>query len=1071
MKLKTLGGLELLGTPFTQPKPLLLLTYLALEGPQGRRHLAELFWRDGNRMKSLSMTLTRLRQGVGDVASADDKRVWSTLKSDVKEVLAALDKRDWRKADELYAGAFLEGVGQGEWSSELEEWIYTTREYLAERTQHALLSLAESAAKQQDFRVAATFAERAYTLPGLGGSDVVALRRLYGLLCAGDSLLAPEVRKEAEGYGIRLQLTSEKARAKFRSKAVAATLPVRGTSFVGRDVELTELGTLLSQPKVSLLTLLGPAGVGKTRLALQLAYEQLKSGVFKDGVYFIPLDALSNADLIPSSLIHHLGLRQGTESKPLEQLTDFIAERSLLLVLDNFEQLGEGSSFLAHLLEGCPNLKLLVTTREKLRLEEEYVFPVEGLPYPRTPSREGKLADAVQLFRERAQQIEPRFDLGRELPGVIDICQLVEGLPLGIELAAGWARLMSCAEIAGEIRGNLEFLSSTTQNIPERHRSLKATFETSWGLLSREEQDVLSKLSVFRGGFRRKAASEVAAATIPLLVSLVDKSLLRVLPNGRYDRHPLLYGFTREKLAEHPDEQIRAQTKHAEFYLYLAEEAEPQLQGKEQVGWFRYLSEELDNLREALRCLEAKGDAETALRLATALGYFWDTQGHYAEGYSCLTRLLPKSRLSVTAAKALFLAGDLAWVQSDHETAQTLLEQSLAGAKNLGEKGLWAKSLGALGRIAFLNRGDPEGARSRYEAALELAGESGDKGTTATVLRLLGGLHSEGANYRQARRCYEASANLSAELGDDHSRAKALVSLATVLTYLGEFGKAHALNEQCLELFRAVGDTHGEGIALLNLGMDASQRGDSQRALERYRSSLELFRKLGDKRMVSHLLNNVAGVLQKRGDLCEAQALLEESLAIQRTVRDVSLVAHALNVLGSVFDDQGESEEAYRCYEECLRLCRETNDTWSLMRVLEAVARWHLGRHDYQTAQTLLTEAVTLAHASGDQKILVKTLEAQARLEIGAGEGARAAQLLAYVEKLRQTLDFTRTPRYQHDYEEVLARVREGLGEKRFQDAWARGQALELEAAVQMCHTLSEKLISQTSPKDTVALD
>jgi predicted ATPase len=1072
MKLQTLGGLELLGARFTQPKPLLLLVYLALEGPQPRAHLAELFWPRGERRKSLSMALTRLHASAGAVIEGDAHRVWTTVESDVKGLLGALDRRDWRGAGDLYAGAFLAGVAQGDPSSELEEWVYTTREYLAERVQHALLNLAEEAVRKGDFRAAAAFAERAYKLPGSGGSDVVTLGRLYPLLCAGDSLLAPDVRKEAEEYGITLRLTSEEARAKFKPRA-ATTLPMRGTSFVGRDVELTELATLLSQPKVSLLTLLGPAGVGKTRLALQLAHDQLSLGAFAGGVYFIPLDALSDADLIPLNLIHHLGLRQDAESEPLEQLTDFIAERSILLVLDNFEHLGEGSTFLPRLLRGCPNLKLLVTTREKLRLEEEYVFPVEGLPYPRTPSEEGRLADAVQLFRERAQQVAPHFNLEADLPDVLEVCRLVEGLPLGIELAAGWVRLLSCAEIVGEIRGNLEFLESATHNVPERHRSLKAAFEASWRLLNPREQGVLGKLSVFRGGFRRDAAAEVAGATIPRLASLVDKSLLRVLPNGRYDRHPLLYGFTQEKLTERPDEQKRAQAKHVAFYLSLAEEAEPQLQGKEQVSWFGRLSEELDNFREAFRCLDATGDAETALRLGAALGYFWNTQGHYTEGYSYLTRFLSETSGrsltdNLTEAKALFLAGDLAQVLGDHNAAQALLERSLAVLGGFGAESLRAKSLRILGVIAHTNRGDPARARALYTSALALARQSGDGTTVATVLRTLGNLNVDQANYHEARVCYEESAALSEQAGDEHGRAKALSSLATVLTSLGEFDRAHALNKQSLALLRAVGDTYGEGIALLNLGMDASQRGDIEGELQHYRASLDLFRKLGHKHMVSHLLNNLGGMLQKRGDAREAYELLEESLTIQRAVGNKFLKAHALNLLGRVLEDQGKQEEAYRCYGECLRLCRETNDNWSLMRVLEALARWHLNRKDHAGAQTLLTEAVTLAHASGDQKTLVKALETQAKLGIGAGDGARATHLLAHAEKLRQTLDFTRMPRYQRDYEEMLARVREELGKKRFKEAWAHGQTLELEEAVRLCRAFTKTPTPRASLKDTI---
>jgi predicted ATPase len=988
-QLKALGGLRLEPSPFTQPKPLVLLSYLALEGSQHRRHLAELFWSDGNRMKSLSMTLTRLRQGAGEVVEADEKRTWTTLESDAKALLESLDKSHWQQASELYTGAFLEGVVLEDWGSELEEWVYTTREYLAERVQYALLNLAEDAAKKQDFAKAGELAERAYKLPGLGGTASTHLKRLYSLLCAGQSMLAPEVRKEARGYDLTLQLSSEEARATFKQEMKSSsTLPVRGTSFVGRDEELTELATLLSQPNVSLATLLGPAGVGKTRLALQLAHEQQKLGAFKDGVYFVPLDALSDANLIPPSLLNQFGLTQQGKTEPLTQLTDFIADKNILLVLDNFEHLAEGSSLLAMLLSQCPNLKLLVTSREKLRLEEEYMFMLGGLPFATTPTDDATLSDAVQLFGERAQQVQPRFDVDQQLTDVIRICKLVEGLPLGLELAASWVRLMPCRDIASEIERSLELLTSVAKNVPERHHSLKATFEQSWKLLTAKEQEVLRKLSVFVGGFRREAAREVAGATIPMLASLIDKSLLRVLPNGRYDRHPLLYQFTREKLSEKPDEHLTTQEHHARYYLTVAEFAETQLQGKEQVTWFRRLDEELDNLREALGYLETKDDVSEALDLATALGYFWNTRGYYTEGYKYLIAALNKTKGSTfTRAKACLRAGELLWKQGDHISAETLYEQSLAIAKHLGERSLQAKVLIGLGKIAELNQGNFEGARSHFQSALELARESGDKVCWADALLQLGTLSLEGANYQYARTCYETSATLYDELGNQQGRAKSLTNLATVLTYLGELHKAHALNVEGLELFRSIGDRHGMGIALLNLGMDACETGRQQEGTNYYQESLQLFRDLGDKRMVSHLLNNLGGNFQKLAEPDQAQSLLEESLAIQQQIGDVSLIAHARFILGQVHRDKGEFQKAYQTYKECIDLCRKNDDNWTLMRVLEVSAKLHLQQHDYRSAKTELGEAHQLAQAAGDKKTLQKILETRATLDSAVAEG------------------------------------------------------------------------------------
>jgi predicted ATPase len=991
-QLKVLGGLRLEGSTFTRPLPLLLLSYLSLEGPQYRRHLAELFWPDGNRMKSLSMALTRLRQAVGEDLAADDKKAWTTIGSDTKVLLEALDKSDWTKANELYTGAFLEGTVLDEWSNELEEWVYTTREYLAERVQYALLNLAEGAAKKQDFKTVANLAERAYKLPGLAGTELAALKRLYPLLCAGSSLFAPDVRKELEAYGVAVQLTTEEARATFAPSRIThtATLPLRGTSFVGRDEELAELATLLSKPNVSLLTLLGPAGVGKTRLALQLAHEQQQLGAFKDGIYFVPLDALTEASLLPATLLSHFGITQQGKTEPLQQLREFIAEKKILLVLDNFEHLTQGSSLLSTLLQQCPNLSLLVTSRERLNLVEEHLFVLEGLPFASTATGDAKLSDAVQLFVERAKHVQPHFEIDQQLSEVLRICGLVKGLPLGIELAASWVRLMSCNEIATEIERGLELLSTSSKNVPERHRSLRAAFDYSWQRLTAKEQEVLRKLSVFVGGFRREAASELAGATIPVLASLVDKSLLKVLPDGRYDRHPLLYQFTKEKFIEQSDERLETQENQARYYLTFAHLADSKLQGREQVVWFGRLDEELENLREALNYLETKEDAAKALELAASLGYFWNIRGYYAEGVGHLKRLLDKTGgHSPAGARAFARAGDLLSKQGEHQSAQHCYEQSLKLAKATGDLLLQAEALLGLGNIARLNRGEFARAKLHYEAALELARTSGDKVREADALRSLGALSSERADYEHARTCYERAARLYEDHGNLHNRAKCLTNLATVMMYLGSVGKAHALSMEALGLFRAVGDRHGTGIALLNLGV-SQEEANRRKGNDYYEESLRLFRSLGDKRMVSHLLNNLAGNFQKLAEPHRAKPLLEESLAIQRFIGDVSLIAHALYILGQVYHDMSDLEQARQTYNECVELCHKNDDNWTLMRVLEVSAKLHLQQQDYKRAEKELAEALALAEQAGDKKTLQKILETNEALKSATVESVGA---------------------------------------------------------------------------------
>jgi predicted ATPase len=982
-QLKALGGLRLESTglkpiQFTQPKPLLLLSYLSLEGPQSRRHLAELCWPGGNSMKSLSMALTRLRQGAGDIVNADHKKAWITIPSDVKGLLEALDHSDWEKVGRVYTGAFLESVVLGDWSNELEEWVYTTREYLAERVQYALLNLAEEAAKRQAFERVRNLAERAYKLPGSGSLDPHQLKRLYLLLTAGQSLLAPEVRKEVEGYGITLELSTEKARARFQTET-HDSLPLRGTSFVGRDEELTDLATLLSKPGVALISVLGPAGVGKTRLALQLAHEQQKLKTFKGGVHFVPFDALNDATLIASRLINHFDLIQKGDTEPFEQLTQFISHKPILLVLDNFEHLIEGSTLISELLSKCPNLKMLVTSREKLHLEEEYLFNLEGLPYPQTVSPDAKLSNAVQLFSERAKQIKPPFEIEPHLSDVLRICQLVDGLPLGIELAASWVRVMSCREIACEIEKGLELLTSTSKNIPKRHRSLRAAFEQSWKLLSSKEQEVLRKLAIFVGGFRRDAASDVAGATIPALASLVDKSLLKVLSNGRYDRHPLLYQFTREKLYESNHELEELQQRYAAYYKTFVAKADSQLQGHEQIMWFGRLDQELENMREVLRFLETKDDLSHALYFATSLGYYWMTRGYYNEGVSHLLNLLHNTAgQTPIRAKALIHAGNLLWKQGHHTQAKILYEQSLAIAS--ADDFAWRpEALIGLGRIAELNHGDFGQARSYYQNAFELAQQSDNKVLTADALRLLGAVHIELGNYHQARTFYENSEVLYDELGHLQGRAKALTNLATVLTYLGEHSKAQEVNHQGLEIFRAVGDTHGIGIALLNLGF-VQEADDRQKGNAYYQQSLQIFRDLGDQRMVSHLLNNLAANYQKLCEPHKAQPLLEESLGLQNYIGDVSLIAHALFIFSQVKRDLGHHASAWQTAAECITLCRRHDDKWTLMRILEITAHWHLDEDHYSAAKETLEEAIFIAQKAGDKGILEKALQTQQKL-------------------------------------------------------------------------------------------
>ena len=886
MLLRTFGGLVLDDADFTRPKPLLLLTYLALEGHQDRRFVAELFWPEAkDHMKSLTVALARLRKSVPSVIGADRKRAWATVDIDAVQFLTLLERGKLEKALELYQGPFLEGFYLKNWGVELEEWVYKTREFLAGRARGALLELAEREAAQGPFDQAAKRAETAHMLAGAPALEPEELIRLYTLLRAGNNPRAAEVRAEAEGFGVETVASTDEARERLRQSfkvpAVSTphNLPARGTAFIGRDLELAEVATLLLQSDRSLLTLVGPPGVGKTRVAVQVSQEQLTLGSFTDGIYLAPLESLTSARFIPTAIANALEFDLQGSSEPLKQVMAHIGEQEMLLLLDNFEHLMDGAETLADLVKACPNLKLLVTSRERLNLEEEHIFPVTGMPFPkgdRLTLEEAERFDAVRLFMRRAKRARPDFELTEGiLPHVLRICRLVEGLPLGLELAAVWVRVMSPHDIASEIETGLDLLTTVIRNLPERHQSIRAAFEQSWKLLSPKEQAVLRKLSVFRGGFRREAASEVAGATVPVLASLLDKSLLRMDQTSRYDRHPLLYGYTREKLAKHPEEQAETGGRHAAYFLRLAEEFRPKLHrpGEEsEIDALKTLAVEHENLRAALNWSLESGSS-LALQLAGALRTFWEIGGHLAEACH--------------------------W-----------LEVALAApAEDVPPRTRFAAH-SAYGRFLLL-RGQMDCATGQFDAALELSRVTGHLRDEAEALNHSGLLALERRDNRRAESLCAQALELHRSHGNKRGVAVTLNNLGNIARCRHDRVKAAAFFEESLALHRELGIRRSEAIALGNLGFVARHQGEITRAAKLLGESLTIRHELGDKIGLAHSFLGLAGLMCELGD-CERAATL---LGVTDRLLEATSVALAL-ADRSDYDQTVASTRAQLCEEE-----------------------------------------------------------------------------------------------------------------------------------------------------------
>ncbi len=417
-----------------------------------------------------------------------------------------------------------------------------------------------------------------------------------------------------------------------------SNLPTPPTPLVGREPELAALTGLLCDPRCRLLTVLGPGGIGKTRLAIEAASTQRER--FSDGAYFVPLVSLTSPQFIVPAIADALGLVFSGPADPKAQLLNHLREKSSLLVLDSLEHLLEGAGLLAELLQQAPGVKLLVTSRERLNLQAEWLFGLQGLPVPSLDQvDQAEEYSAVALFLQSAGRAQVGFELRpEERPWVVHICRLVEGMPLAIELAAAWVRLLSCQEIAQEIERNLDFLCTSARDMPERHRSMRAVFDQSWQMLSAEEQQVLGRLSVFRGGFRRHAAEQVAQVSLSLLTALVDKSLLRRNEAGRYGLHPLIRQYAADCLREDPDHDRAARDRHSHYYLTMVREREAILHSHRRKEVIGELTVEIDNLRLAWEWAATRGQVTLLRQTAWPLWLYYSMRNLLQEGEAMLLR-------------------------------------------------------------------------------------------------------------------------------------------------------------------------------------------------------------------------------------------------------------------------------------------------------------------------------------------------------------------------------------------------------------------------------------------------
>jgi predicted ATPase/DNA-binding XRE family transcriptional regulator len=665
-------------------------------------------------------------------------------------------------------------------------------------------------------------------------------------------------------------------------------LPLPPTPLIGREPELAELHRLMTQPNCRLVTIIGPGGIGKTRLALAAATAEAES--FTDGAAFVPLAPLTAPEFIIPAIASALDFTISGPREPRAQLLNRLRGKRLLLVLDNLEHLLSDISILTDMLDAAPGVKLLATSRERLNLLAESVFDLQGLPQPPTDGMESIEGNsAVRLFVTAAQRRRSGFALSEQNgPAVARICRLVGGMPLALELAAARMHVLSSREIAAEIERSLDFLSAPGRDLPERHHSLRAVFDHSWRLLSPDEQRAMRRLSVFRGSFGREGAAQVAAADLSLLSALADKSLLYRTPSGRYELHELVRQYCFAKLSE-AGEETAARQGHFDYYLSLAEAGARALTSAEWQPWLERLEMEYDNLRAALAWSEAQpGNGEPMLKLAGALYWFWFRRSDLIEGRAWLDRSL--SRAHDTAdpaaqARALFGAGGFADMQGDLPRGRTLLERSVAHWRAVGTSGL--KGLAhALLRQGWMARdeGDLVAARSLSEEGVMLLRQLGDAWSLAYALDYLAMVYRDQTDFPAARSTIQESANVWRDLGDVWGLANNLHHLSLVELRQGDYEPARVHVQEALTLRERAGNRHGLAYGFNLAGVIALNQGELSRAKPYFQQCEEMFREFEDNGGLANALQNAAYLAMFDGDTPRAESLIREALNLGQDV-------------------------------------------------------------------------------------------------------------------------------------------------------------------------------------------
>jgi DNA-binding SARP family transcriptional activator/predicted ATPase len=969
LTINVLGALQVLidNVPiqsFESDKVRALLAYLAIETyrPHRREALIGMLWPNDTEeaaRHNLRQALFNLRLALGDHTAKPPYLLISrdsiqfNKESDYSLDLASFNNcfSSWKKANAeasttsstlipqleemvtLYRGEFLEHFYIVD-STEFEDWIVVQRETSRQQIMEILSYLSNEHALHGDYQTARRYAGRQLELDPWREEAHYQIMHVLALDGQRSAALAQyETCKKvlAQELGVEPSAKTRDLYEQIRSGMLKPNLipqsdlpsnpihnlPVSLTPFVGREPELADLAQLITDQKCRCITLIGPGGIGKTRLALESAEQNWRS--FSEGAAFIPLASVSSIDAVISTVANAIHFAFYGPGDPEMQLLNYMREKQILLVVDNVEHLlGKGSQqetvvdLLIKILQKAAQVKLLITSRQALNLQGERLFEVQGLAFPDFEQVD-RIDDfgAVALFMQRARQVCPGLVLSVEDKiGIVRLCRLVEGLPLAIELAASWMRILSPVEIATEIEQGLDFLNTEIRDLPERHRSMRAVFDRSWQRLSLHEQQVLARLSVFRGGFPRHAAEQVAGTSLSILSSLVIRSLLRRTGTGRYDLHELIRQYAASKLANDPEEMHATQERHSLYYLDLLEKRGVKLQSHQQKQAVAELTVDMDNIRAAWDWSTANNEFIRLYQVSARLMHLFEVRNWFKEAEITFRKAADSlqarpqgsdldgvHQVALHALRAHW--GFFRFRLGKGEEAYSILSQSAAFLQTSPGHFAAIYSQMYLGIDSWI-LGKFSEANESFQASRALAQEYGESWYEAMDSEFLGRVAIDQGDYNQARQYLMKALALHRQLGDPSMTAHALSYLGRTMQLLGEYPEATKLLRESLELSRENGYRFATGLALDGLGRVAYAERRYEEAKTFFSESASLFREMEDTHRLSRTLNHRGLNSISVGNTADAQEDFRAALSMSYEGGWIPTALYALTGLATL---------------------------------------------------------------------------------------------------------------------------------------------------------------------------